>query len=302
MPSEQTGAPDPRAKPLRPDAVRHRAPVERATGRLGAGGQGCCRVDRAAVGLRRWAGNREVAEILVANAFGASEACSTYSARLLGKLGLKAGRRACHVAGAALTRPPTTRSKMNISSRFGKWISILLINAALISCATGQTMYFQSFNFNQGVDRGVDGHLDADVLNYEYGSSGLPGTRPFKEDWEILAQIGKDYFGQHGIAGMLPRADHLYVKWRVKATGAVYEDRVDLTHRLPRDMTNYELNFAIFGSQLYVFLFPPYKTRDALGQTVIHGGHPPVPPRGETLLDVPYALQHQIYPDLKNKP
>lgn len=37
-------------------------------------------------GLRRWANNRQIAEILIPNAFGVDQA---YSAKLLGKLGLK---------------------------------------------------------------------------------------------------------------------------------------------------------------------------------------------------------------------
>jgi hypothetical protein len=38
-------------------------------------------------GLRRWANNRQIAEILLPNAFGADE---VYSTKLLGKMGLKA--------------------------------------------------------------------------------------------------------------------------------------------------------------------------------------------------------------------
>ncbi len=100
-------------------------------------------------------------------------------------------------------------------------------------------------------------------------------------------------------SGMMPRGEYLYVKWRVKATGEVYEDKVDLTHRLPADMTNYGLHFAIFGSQLYVYLFPPEKFYDVLKNVSMTVGSPPGRERGKTLLDIPYAQEHQIYPDQK---
>ncbi|MDY7574497.1 hypothetical protein [Actimicrobium sp. CCI2.3] len=159
--------------------------------------------------------------------------------------------------------------------------------------------FFHSFNFNTGTDAKVYGHPEIDVLDYEYGSSHQFATRPAKEEWEMHAAAGRDSFGSGGLAGMMPRGEYLYVKWRVKATGEVLEDKVDLKRLLPTDMTNFGLHFAIYGSQLYVYLFPPYTTKDALGETVAHGGREPVGTRGQTLLDIPYAQQHQIYPDLK---
>ena len=159
-------------------------------------------------------------------------------------------------------------------------------------------MYFDhSFIFDSRNDGKKHGVPDIEVLDYAYGDSRQFGLRPSKEDREMRAD-GSGYMA-HSIGGMLPRGEYLYVKWRVKETGQVYEDKVDLRQRMPEDITNYGLHFAIFGSQLYVFLFPPYTSKDFAGRLVLHGGLPPVPPPGKTLLDVPYARQHQIYPDIK---
>ena len=160
-------------------------------------------------------------------------------------------------------------------------------------------MYFHSFSFDTGTDAKVYGHPEIDVLDYEYGTSHQFATRPSKEQWEMHAEHGTDSFGSGGLAGMMPRGEYLYVKWRIKATGEILEDRVDLTTRLPADITNYGIHFAVYGKQLYIYAFPPYKTTNALGEVTVNGGHAPVGKRGQTLLDIPYAQEHQIYPDLK---
>lgn len=182
----------------------------------------------------------------------------------------------------------------SIINQISKWALVFLIQAALISCATGQPMYFHSFDFNALSDAKIYGQPEIDILDFSYGNSRQFGTHA---DPEIVASGHP--INQHGIAGMMPRGEYLYVKWRVKATGEIHEDRVDLSHKLPADMSNYDLHFAIFGSQLYVYLFPPFQAKGFLGEMEMHGGQPPGRERGKTLLDVPYAQQHQIYPDAK---
>lgn len=67
-----------------------------------------------------------------------------------------------------------------------------------------------------------------------------------------------DFLGyQMGVNGPIPVGEFLYVKWRLKATGEVFEQRVDLRGRLPRDMTDHELTFVIDGPQLYVYVVTP---------------------------------------------
>ena len=158
----------------------------------------------------------------------------------------------------------------------------------------GQPKYFfYSFSFNAVSDAKIYGKPEIDILDYKFGNSGQFGTHA---DPEAIA-LGHP-INQHGIGGMMPRAEYLYVKWRIQATGEIIENKVDLTHRLPSDLTHYGVHFAIFGPQLYVYLFPPYTTKDLLGETIVHTGQPPGPPSGKTLLDIPFAQEHQIYPDV----
>lgn len=153
-------------------------------------------------------------------------------------------------------------------------------------------MYFHSFSFDLASDARKYGHPEVDVLDYAYGDSGEPRTRPSK-----VAREMSNTFNSAGVAGDMPRGDFLYVKWRIKATGEVHEDRVDLRHRLPADITNYGLQFLIDGAQLYVYAFPPYETKDALGRVAVHGGQEQVPKSGQAFWDVSYNRQHQIYPE-----
>ncbi|MBC7609788.1 MAG: hypothetical protein H7228_09480 [Polaromonas sp.] len=57
-----------------------------------------------------------------------------------------------------------------------------------------------------------------------------------------------------GVTGDMRPDDDLYVKWRLKDTGKVYEDTVDLRSRLPRSIKNQSIYFIIDGEQLYVYL------------------------------------------------
>lgn len=49
----------------------------------------------------------------------------------------------------------------------------------------------------------------------------------------------------------------LYVKWRLRNTGEVFEETVDLKSRLPADMKGCRIYFMVRGSQLYVYLITP---------------------------------------------
>jgi hypothetical protein len=73
---------------------------------------------------------------------------------------------------------------------------------------------------------------------------------------DYLLKEGRSLQGA-GIRGEMRRGDFLYVKWRIKSTGQVYEDIVDLRHRLPADITNHRIHFIIKGPQLYVYLITP---------------------------------------------
>lgn len=129
------------------------------------------------------------------------------------------------------------------------WLILGLALVGLSACATGPRLTDHAFSFDARRDS-----PNAEVLNYRYGDSNLPGTRiPLA----LLREGGAS--GGTGINGPMPRGDSLYVKWRIKATGVVYEDTVDLKSRLPEDITRHHIYFIIKGPQLYVYLISPEK-------------------------------------------
>jgi len=155
------------------------------------------------------------------------------------------------------------------------WIVVIIMQLALISGARGKDMVKHSFSFDTFVDS-----PDAEVLDYQYGSSGQFGTHANKE----AVQLGRK-FGQWNTTGVMPRGEFLYVKWRLKPSGQVYEDKVDLTTRLPADITNHRIHFVIKGAQLYVYLISPETEK-----------RPPSWPAGPLRM-YRDLKQHQIYPD-----
>lgn len=94
---------------------------------------------------------------------------------------------------------------------------------------------------------------DIEVLDYQYGSSRQFATFADKE----RIALGQVFPANH-ISGYMPRGEFLYVKWRIKSTDQVFEDRVDLNSRLPEELEGLELRFVIHGPQLYVFLTWPW--------------------------------------------
>jgi hypothetical protein len=166
-----------------------------------------------------------------------------------------------------------------------KWLFIFIIQFALQSCAWGgQTMVFHSFSFDT-----LEDSPGIEVLDYQYGGhnkeyddSGQVGIRAEKE------RVARgDVFNAQGTGGVMPRAAFLYVKWRIKESGQVYEDRVDLTTRLPADITHCGIHFVVKGPRLYVYLIPPPGVWPALAIR-----------RAATDKKVAaYLKEHQIYPD-----
>ena len=75
----------------------------------------------------------------------------------------------------------------------------------------------------------------------------------------------------------------LFVKWRIKSTGAVHEDTVDLRPRLPPDITDHRVHFIVRGSRLHVYLISPRHRPPDM---------PPIGPRAYR-----YLKATVIYPD-----
>lgn len=88
-----------------------------------------------------------------------------------------------------------------------------------------------------------------ELLYYRYGSVNEHGLRTTQ------AEVREGLMRQAiRMSGDLPVGEEMYVKWRDKNTGKVYEDTVDLRSRLPFSMYKQELHFFIEGAQLYVYL------------------------------------------------
>lgn len=130
--------------------------------------------------------------------------------------------------------------------------SIFLITSVILFClticASAGTIVNHSFSFDAAIDS-----PNTEVLDYQYGSSKQFGTHADKERM-ALGQI----FPADNIYGAMPRGEFLYVKWRVKGSEKEFEDKVDLTSRLPANIEGLRIHFVIRGSQLYVYLIWPF--------------------------------------------
>ncbi|MBB3177222.1 hypothetical protein [Variovorax sp. Sphag1AA] len=130
---------------------------------------------------------------------------------------------------------------------------VILIFLALAGCA-GMTSPQPKFAFHSFSYDGWAGYdnweATADLLEYSYGDQYRMVRRKVEPPRTRLNP-------QSGVGGFMPVGEFLYVKWRVKATGEIVDDRVDLRPLLPKDMTKHELTFVIEGRQLYVYLVTP---------------------------------------------
>jgi hypothetical protein len=131
-----------------------------------------------------------------------------------------------------------------------KYVALLAAWAMVVGlsgCATGPRIVDHSFGFDALYDT-----PEVVVLDYQYGSSNHPGARGM----DPSRSSNPESFGYINTSGPIP-VDFLYVKWRVKQTGRVYEDRVDLRNRLPDDIVDHRVYFIVMGPQLYVYLVSP---------------------------------------------
>lgn len=151
--------------------------------------------------------------------------------------------------------------------------AIVVSCVALAACATGPKLVEHGFSFDARQDR-----PEVELLDYRYGDSRQPGARADP------ARVAEGRIGQQwSVYGAMLRGDSLYVKWRIKKTGQIYEDTVDLRSRLPAAIADHRIHFDIKESQLYVYLISPERRpRD-------------MPPNGPREFD--YLKVFTIYPD-----
>lgn len=186
--------------------------------------------------------------------------------------------------------------------KFRSLIAWLLMGVlALAACApvssitaqTGGRMVDHTFEFDALRDS-----RDVEILQYRYGDDGGFNTRSTPAE----IQSGKAIMSANTTGDMLLGKD-LYVKWRIKSTGQVYEDTVDLTSRLPYTMKRKRLRFIVEGEKLYVYVVERENVRDVMSVAQvekIRRGH--TTPR-EKAFD--YVLRNRIiliYPEKQIDP
>lgn len=103
-----------------------------------------------------------------------------------------------------------------------KVLGIGLMLALLSACTT----FSHYFEFDARWDSPRE-----EVLDFRYGDSKIGGTY-FSGS---LKNMGL-FVSWTRVYGTIQKPDFLYVKWRIKSTGEVYEDTVDLRSRLPFNM------------------------------------------------------------------
>ena len=126
-------------------------------------------------------------------------------------------------------------------------MGLLVALLGVTGCASQPKVADHSFGF----DGWYDGWAEkVDLLAYNYGGKMRQLSDQVRPD-----QTGVGY--QTGTHGVIPVGDFLYVKWRLRSTGEVFENTVDLKGKLPEDMTDHEITFVIDGGDLYVYLITP---------------------------------------------
>lgn len=119
----------------------------------------------------------------------------------------------------------------------------------LTACATGgNRVNHYAIEFDAQRDS-----PEIEVLDYKYGEIEKVFFSPERE----RIKLGQA-FNSGNLYGFLPRGEFLYVKWRIKKTGEVLEDRVDLRNRLPANLEGLHIHFVCHGRQLYVFVRWPW--------------------------------------------
>lgn len=133
-----------------------------------------------------------------------------------------------------------------LTRRLKSGFNALALVLLCAGCAAQPQVFDHAFSFDVSYD-----DQDADILDYRYGASRLPVKAP-----EDAVARGTPLY-QANVSGPMLRGETLYVKWRNRSSGTVYEDTVDLRQRLPADMTGRRVHFVVRGQQLYVYLIAP---------------------------------------------
>jgi hypothetical protein len=122
----------------------------------------------------------------------------------------------------------------------------------MTACASASNLPWQQFTY----DAINDGWFEkVDLLEYSYGDKDRMLMRSLSDKPNYAVRDGQSLPSRNNINGPAPVGDFLFVKWRDRATQRVYEQRVDLRDRLPKNMNNHGLTFLIEANILYVYYF-----------------------------------------------
>ncbi len=138
---------------------------------------------------------------------------------------------------------------MKIFLNKAKLLMIVMGTCMLMACGHSMTIGEQ---WGKVVNHGFefDVRKDSpgiDILDYEYST-----RKPSKEAY--LGIGGSSIAQWNGIYGGFPVGDFIYMKWRIRSTGEIFEDRVNLRGRLPSDMTDQQIYCVIDAEILYIFI------------------------------------------------
>jgi hypothetical protein len=153
---------------------------------------------------------------------------------------------------------------MNTCLKRLRFVVALFFTVALVACASGPKVALHTFTCN-GYSDSNKWIQKVDLLAYSYGDQGPNQLRDTVENsrtkW-LLDNVGKTSLSCGGVGGYIPVGDFLYVKWRIKETGEVLEERVDLKDRLPQQMGHHTLTFSVDERQLHVYVVTPFPRYD----------------------------------------
>jgi hypothetical protein len=161
------------------------------------------------------------------------------------------------------------------STAFKYWrvIFLAVVSSLLLACASHSQDPLHTFQFDA-----LSESPEIEVLDYKYGSVKV-GPSHAQREGVSRGQIPQ----RTGVTGYFPRGDTLYVKWRIRQTGQIFEDTVDLKSRLPRNIHQHSISFIIQEAVLIVYLVSPERRP------------PDMPPTGPSETD--YRKTYVIYPD-----
>ena len=174
-----------------------------------------------------------------------------------------------------------------------KLLMLFMSTCMLMACGHGMTIGEQwgkvvnhGFEFNAKMDS-----PDVQVLDYEYST-----RKPSKEAY--LGIGGNRISQQTGIYGGFPVGDFIYMKWRIRSTGEVFEDRVNLRGRLPSDISDHKIYCVIDGKQLYVLLIDSETRKKISKEEIDRYTAEATNPLGNVLrYTITRKSVRQIYPD-----